>query len=238
MKTKSLKASRMSNTLWAPVALAVTALALANPSAHATTVVNVDFQNVGNTTYSGVGVAPDLGTTWNPVNLGATGQALLNSVGGASGISLTLVGGHGYWGVAGAADDVTRDYIFGWTGGTQTATVNLSGLTPNIAFDLHLYARGDGADQNPLITLAAANGGASGTASALSGGALPFSLANNHVLLTGNADGSGNVSFAFSLIGSNAFWAANGFQLVAIPEPSAALLGGLGMLALLRFRRR
>jgi MYXO-CTERM domain-containing protein len=39
---------------------------------------------------------------------------------------------------------------------------------------------------------------------------------------------NGNDSFDASVID---------FQLVSVPEPSAALLGGLGMLALLRRRR-
>lgn len=38
--------------------------------------------------------------------------------------------------------------------------------------------------------------------------------------------------------GSNQHFALNGFELTQIPEPSAALLGGLGVLALLRRRRQ
>ena len=53
------------------------------------------------------------------------------------------------------------------------------------------------------------------------------------------ADGSGNITLNFGI--SQAFandFAINGFQLVQqVPEPSAALLGGLGLLALLRRRR-
>ena len=53
------------------------------------------------------------------------------------------------------------------------------------------------------------------------------------------ADGSGNITLTF---GINQEWAndfpINGFQLInTVPEPSAPLLGGLGMLALLRRRQ-
>ena len=37
--------------------------------------------------------------------------------------------------------------------------------------------------------------------------------------------------------GSNSFTGGNDVVLMAVPEPGAALLGGLGMLALLRRRR-
>ncbi len=48
------------------------------------------------------------------------------------------------------------------------------------------------------------------------------------------ADGGGNLTFRIEAVNAP----INGFQLVQVPEPSApALLGGLGMLALLRRRR-
>ena len=81
-------------------------------------------------------------------------------------------------------------------------------------------------------------GGGFGTAAPLTEDTA-FGLADgtegNWMRLNGlTPDGSGNLGFSMS--GTNA--AFNGFQLVeAIPEPSAALLGGLGVLALLRRRR-
>lgn len=46
---------------------------------------------------------------------------------------------------------------------------------------------------------------------------------------------SGGDELAFSMTPGNS--AVNGFQLILVPEPSTALLGGLGLLALLRRRR-
>ena len=49
---------------------------------------------------------------------------------------------------------------------------------------------------------------------------------------------SGNLTISFSGTGNTTeLFHINALQLTAIPEPSAALLGGLGLLALLRRRR-
>ena len=48
---------------------------------------------------------------------------------------------------------------------------------------------------------------------------------------------AGDTDFAFRALNSGYGTQINGVQVLTIPEPSAALLGGLGMLALLRRRR-
>ena len=56
----------------------------------------------------------------------------------------------------------------------------------------------------------------------------------NFARLNGLTPSVGN-ELAFSMTPGNS--AVNGFQLILVPEPSAALLGGLGLLTLLRRRR-
>ncbi len=67
-----------------------------------------------------------------------------------------------------------------------------------------------------------------------------YTLNNNYVKIAGLvADGSGNITGTWTAASSGNYSTFNGAQIevTAIPEPSAALLGGLGLLALLRRRR-
>jgi hypothetical protein len=64
------------------------------------------------------------------------------------------------------------------------------------------------------------------------------------VLSTTQTFGSGDIdNFGFTnrvtvgSLGREAYFQNGSLQVIVIPEPSAALLGGLGMLALLRRRR-
>ena len=62
----------------------------------------------------------------------------------------------------------------------------------------------------------------------------PFVRAFNNIA----TDGSGRIVISFSSTGGGALTQhINALQLTAIPEPSTALLSGLGTLALLRRRR-
>jgi Family of unknown function (DUF6288)/PA14 domain/Bacterial Ig domain len=176
-------------------------------------VVNVDFGSGG--VYAGVGVAPDAGTTWNNPGPSATNVPLLDSSGAATAVSLSLAGSLFEYSAGPAANDLLIDYLYAnnsWGPEYAFATVNLSGLTPDAAFDIYCYGQGDNATQNTLFTLAAANGGAS-AASPESDRSV---MANTYVKLSGTADGSGNISFTFTSPDSN-FYALNGFQLVINP---------------------
>lgn len=65
--------------------------------------------------------------------------------------------------------------------------------------------------------------------------AAPYEAAFNFV--STGADVQVRFTNAASTTSNQAFSLTNGFELTVIPEPSAALLGGLGLLALLRRRR-
>jgi len=67
------------------------------------------------------------------------------------------------------------------------------------------------------------------------GGASAGSLSNASFVLP--SDGASSDAFAQAFVGSDPVRPATGITFVAVPEPSAALLGGLGALALLRRRR-
>jgi PEP-CTERM motif len=204
--------------------------------------VNVDFgaDNGGAAeNYTGVGVAPDLGTTWNHFNatamsafLNLSNAALVDSTGAATGISLSFASTNQRGYNTGSANNLLVDYLY--NEGNSTSTVNLTGLTPNSAFSLYLYGNGDNNIQSSTFTLNAFNGGATGRTF----GSDRSNINNTFVKLDGTANGSGNVSFTWTAAPStSAFGPFNGFQLQTVPEPSAALLGGLGLLALLRRRR-
>lgn len=104
---------------------------------------------------------------------------------------------------------------------TQTAGTGLTGT-----FRLNSPAMGAG---NPLATGLAQDTNPANVAG-------NFNYARFNGLM---ADGSGNITLNFGISQANANdFAINGFQLVQqVPEPSSALLGGLGLLALLRRRR-
>jgi hypothetical protein len=201
--------------------------------------VNVDFGAESGSDYTGIGVAPDLGTTWNHFNSGAladpliitTPAALVNSTGGASGISMTIgtTNQLGYSG--GGGGNLLVDYLYNVG---DTSTVNLTGLTNGSAFSLYLYGNGDNDGQASTFTLGALNGGA--TASTVGSDKTDINL--TYVKLDGFADASGNVSFSWTAApDTSPFGPFNGFQLQGVPEPGAALLGALGLLGLLRRRR-
>lgn len=81
-------------TPWGAAALAVTALTLANPSAHAATVWNVNIGDEITTSDNFIGAAPENTTPnsfWNSVTTGApTNQALSDSTGATTTATLTL----------------------------------------------------------------------------------------------------------------------------------------------------
>jgi hypothetical protein len=129
-------------------------------------------------------------------------------------------------------------------------TVGGLSTTPGVTYDLIVFSDWfwKGNDYFPVTQIAGS--GLTGTAyldqiSTGSDGAVPALVEDTNLAQDGategnwirisglTPDGSGNL--AFSMGGRNS--AFNGFQLVQVPEPSAALLGGLGVLALLRRRR-
>ena len=140
--------------------------------------------------------------------------------------------------IAGEPDEaILRDLAF-WNGSGLVATFTFSGLQANTEYSAKAWvfdsAQGNNNKSFNFITAGGSGGGTTSITNtqntlvfAQSG---PFSLVNFTTTGTGTATiGMENTAGSVSFV--------NAFQLTAIPEPSAALLGGLGLLALLRRRR-
>ncbi|MCF7674155.1 MAG: PEP-CTERM sorting domain-containing protein [Akkermansiaceae bacterium] len=246
-----MKNTRILNTPWAAAALAVTALAI--PSAHSATVWNVNIGSEIDTSDNFVGAAPEntVNSTWNSV--GNTNLLPLVDSTGAAGtvtVQLGVVGGTlGFTGNGGYLPEIFTTWSK-HTSNTLPVAVTFGGLSPTGTYDLIVYADWywQGGDGVPITqTTGTGMSGtvtlnnfadAVGTVHALTQDTDPTnngSVKGNWIRINGlTPDGSGNLGFDMN--GNNA--PISGFQLInTVPEPSAALLGGLGLLALLRRRR-
>jgi len=205
---------------------------LAGPAAAAQ--INIDFGNGG--VYSGTAAAPDTGTKWNSfAYVALTDAALVDSSNMPTSVTLTKPSSNDYsnsGGGSGPANDaLMRDYLWVKNG---SSTITLGGLTPNATYDLYIYGLGDQTDQSILVTLDAANGGATGNTTGPERS--PLNEGENWIKLTPNADSSGNILFTWQNR-DNQHGGLNGLQLV-VPEPATLSLLALGGLAILRKRRK
>lgn len=202
--------------------------------------INFDIDRDGNNTYSGVGVAPDTGTTWNsvPVTQNGTGYVIigdsLDSQGNSTGVSLSVDrDGGGTMKIFDSTannpipSDLMRDYGY-WSGWTAA----LSGLNAG-AYDVYVYGVNNDANSGSTWTLDASNGGASGTMTGASRDVFSSGAEGvSYVKLAATVDGSGALTFS----GGDNF---NGFQIIsAVPEPASLGLLGLCAGGLVWGRRR
>lgn len=218
----------------------------------ATTLINVDLGNSGAVATGGA-VLGGTGDVWN--NPGVTGTSPNQSVPSTllkwadntnSGVSFSISSGIYGLGSGGSTDPMMQDYAFlydGSLGGAASAssvTITLSGLTgiTNLS-SLVFYANGGGVKQNGTFTV----NGQTETTTALSatpGAQTPSTLEGDTYVRFDNVAVTGGqlqITWSNDVGGAGgAYSILNGMQ-IAVPEPSAALLGGLGMLALLRRRR-
>jgi hypothetical protein len=163
----------------------------------------------------------------------------------------------------GGHSPLMADYVYLSSGNNQLVHQEsglLSGLVPSHSYDLYFYGQGDKftgnvfRGQNTLFTLGgvARQSGWDG----VSGGDGLLAEGIEYVKFTAVAGEDGKIGFTWSNVvaglggnvavdqdGTSSMFAAfNGLQIVAagplaVPEPAAALLAGLGLLALLRRRR-
>ena len=150
----------------------------------------------------------------------------------SNGVTLTITGTLQGWrqrsftADPGANYAVVRDFVF--TDSADTVTFTFAGLTANEEYFINFWSFDTGGNANSQATWSVAGG------SSISGVHFTGSNAQQSpYLLTGTADGVGSLEMSVS--GAN--WRLNGAEISVIPEPSTALLGGLGLLALLRRRR-
>lgn len=245
-----MKLTRILNTPWAAAALAVTALPLAIPSAHAATVWNVNIGTQITTSDNFIGAAPEntVSSTWNSVTTPATtNQALVDSTGAASTATFTLGGGANQMGTNATAGPEIFHTWLKHDGNSQLVAVTFGGLNTGDTYDLIVYSDWLFSNGTAVPITQTVGTGLTGTAyvnnlTSPGTGLVEDTDSANNSSIRGNwiringltPDGSGDLGF--NMNGQNA--ALSGFQLVQqVPEPSAALLGGLGLLALLRRRR-
>ena len=205
-------------------------------------IISVNFANSATggpdygATMSGAAVVGSAGDTWNNIT-GTGGFAPLSSTlnltdGFSSGVGLNIgTGTYNSSDSTGTTLDVFKGNIYLAGTGTNTA-ISLTGFSAGQLVDLYLYAAaghtaGEGAtfDFGSIKTT---------TDSAVQETA--YVEGSNYVKYASlAADGTGTINGTWT-VGAN-YSSFAGFQVVAVPEPSAALLGGLGMLCLLRRRR-
>ncbi|MFU8894638.1 MAG: PEP-CTERM sorting domain-containing protein, partial [Luteolibacter sp.] len=119
--------------------------------------------------------------------------------------------------------DVVRDFVFN-DPGTAT-TITFTGLTANQAYDINFWSFDTGGT-NQTSTWSVADG------SFVNVDFVGTNAQQTPYLLTSTADETGLMTLSVS-----GRWRLNGVEISVIPEPSTALLGSLGLLALLRRRR-
>jgi hypothetical protein len=210
-------------------------------------IVSVSFGQTGSITVSGAAFIGAGGDTWNNLNassgsnVSALGTVGLNKVNGASsGVGLSVsTGNFNGSGTSSTNLDVYEgniyldgDNVFGPSG---PATITLTGLGVGNFVDLYFYiGAGHTSGEGGTITI----GSTSYTATDANGVEEAYTLGTNYVKFDDvETDGSGNIVATWSVASGQRFSSLAGIQIEAVPEPSAALLGGLGLLALLRRRR-
>ena len=180
---------------------------------------------------------------------------------GINGSYLELAGQQEMGGIPRTYEDLMSDYVF-LSSPTNTQVVSKSGrifgLDPSKLYDVYLYAQGDDFNvdfspgQNALFTI---NGLSKQTSwDGVEGGNGLLVEGIEYVRYSVAASALGEIAFTYAnvvsgpggnvvtdLDGINSRFAGiNGIQIVdvaLVPEPSVVLLGGVGLLGLLRRRR-
>ena len=152
------------------------------------------------------------------------------------------------WGSGAPANLINSSFVRAGAGVTRT--FSFAGLNPSFTYDLYLFGLGDPNAQGTEFTVTDNVGTTSQSTTGWSGmvttgtGAVPWQLGKSYVVFTGltpNGAGAMNGTWADSVPLSGETAGFNGFQLVAVPEPSSlAGLGviGIGLAAVIRRRLR
>ncbi|MEY4243791.1 MAG: hypothetical protein RLZZ245_1376 [Verrucomicrobiota bacterium] len=192
---------------------------------------------------SGAAVIGGLTDTWNQVvtpsaawesSADGSYSGLNTSTGAASGVSLAFAGGVTAHGIDNSQGPDVFKSSFGLKPNVPSATVTLSGLGAGTIVDLYLYSGGYVTGEGATFNFGTGSFTATNSVSVET----TYTLNDNYVKIAGLvADGSGNITGTWTAATSGNYSTFNGAQIAVVPEPSSALLGGLGMLALLRRRR-
>ena len=205
------------------------ALLTAIGSANAATILAIDFNNGSSPTETGF-----IGQNSSGINHTTTAGDITVNFSGQQGTFDRGASG-------GTNNDFYRDFIFDNFNDSPDMTLTLSGLgiAASTAYEMTFYAydSGDATRKTGFAGISGTTGTTLGPVISQDTG-VPDSLDEYAVTGTFTSDNSGSLTFGIDgLPNGGERTVLNGFSIAAIPEPSAALLGGLGLLALLRRRR-
>ena len=221
-------------TLFASTALSQAALTIGE-------VISINFSADDRATVpSGAAVVGQAGDVWNDIkvtgwNQPVNGTYALDGVDDvSSGISLTLAGDASSHGYNGSNLPVYQSGFF-IDQNESSATITFSGFTSGTIIDLYLYAgAGHTTGEGASFTF----GGNTLTAVDSNTNENSYVEGVNFVKFSGLvADSNGIVTGTWTKAPTQNFSVLAGAQIVAVPETSTTLLGGLSALALLRRRR-
>lgn len=196
------------------------------PAPEPTKAFNAD---VGDNAYTGIGVAPDPGTTWNQFPDTTANTRTVTDIAASdgstlSGVDITITSSNTVDGIKEYGADspgnpnplnLMRDYYYG-----GDFTVDIAGLNAG-NYELYVFAHGDQANQNSTVTVAAGNGGGSDTTAG--------SGSDNRDLMASGAEGYSYLRFPVSVGtgGTLSFVSTGyltGFQVVPVPEVAFTIL--------------
>lgn len=203
---------------------AICALAAAPVSADMMT-VNIDFQPPSGAVYSGLGMAPDGGTYWNPMSVGSSSNLLASDGTTVTDIDISTTYVRTYtnsW-----PNALLRDRAIWSDGSNHPGTldkpaITISGLDAGTVYDIYLYA-GYYAQTYSINGISKSLTGANYTQDQPS-----WTEGVQYVSFSG-------ISAADGSIGIDIYNTAptdtvvSGMQIQAVPVPGAVLLGLLGL---------
>lgn len=189
--------------------------------------VNIDFQPPTSPVYSGLGMAPDSGTYWNPMNLGSSSNLLASDGTTVTDIDISTTYVRTYsntWPNALLRDRAIWSDGDNHPGTLSTPAITVSGLDAGALYDIYLYA--GYYPQTYVID---------GVSKTLTGADYTLDQPNwtegiQYVSFLGISAANGSIGIdIYNTAPTDTV--VSGMQIQAVPVPAAVLLGLLGLSA-------